>query len=114
MARTTRRRVTEGAGPSAAARENLPRPKAPAPVAEGLQRPTRAEPPKRSPFHFLRRFRVQFVADIVSELRKVTWPSFNEVRYLTIVVAIVATVVGLLLGGMDLLFGWIIERLFFS
>ncbi len=57
---------------------------------------------------------MQFIADIISELRKVTWPSFNEVRYLTLVVAIVATAVGLFLGGLDLLFGWIIERLFFS
>ncbi|MGD9935444.1 MAG: preprotein translocase subunit SecE [Dehalococcoidia bacterium] len=114
MARTTRRRVTEGGGPSSSARENLPRPRAAAPVAEGLQRPTHSEPPKRSAFHFLRRFRVQFIADIVSELRKVTWPSVSEVRYLTLVVAIVATAVGLFLGGLDLLFGWIIERLFFS
>jgi preprotein translocase subunit SecE len=29
------------------------------------------------------------------------------------VVAIVAVIMGLFLGGVDLLFGWIIERLFF-
>jgi len=53
------------------------------------------------------------VADIIAELRKVTWPSFQETRYLTIVVAIVAVAMGLFLGAVDLLFGWIIERLFF-
>jgi preprotein translocase subunit SecE len=30
-----------------------------------------------------------------------------------VVVAIVAITVGLFLGGVDLLFGWIIERIFF-
>ncbi|MES4791635.1 MAG: preprotein translocase subunit SecE [Chloroflexota bacterium] len=53
------------------------------------------------------------VADVIAELRKVTWPSFQETRYLTIVVAIVAVVMGLFLGAVDLLFGWTIERLFF-
>ena len=54
------------------------------------------------------------VADIISELRKVTWPTFAETRYLTIVVAIVGIATGLVLGAFDLLFGWIIEQLFFS
>ena len=53
------------------------------------------------------------MADVIAELRKVTWPTFSETRYLTIVVAIVAVIMGLFLGGIDLLFGWIIERLFF-
>ncbi|WP_165772572.1 preprotein translocase subunit SecE [Tepidiforma thermophila] len=61
----------------------------------------------------MKRLQPRFVADIIAELRKVTWPSFQETRYLTIVVAIVAVVMGLFLGAVDLLFGWIIERLFF-
>jgi preprotein translocase SecE subunit len=63
---------------------------------------------------FLGRLRPRFAVDIISELRKVTWPTFGETRYLTIVVAIVATAVGLLLGGVDLAFGWVIEQLFFN
>ena len=43
-----------------------------------------------------------------------TWPTFAETRYLTFVVAVVAIIVGLILGGFDLLFGWIIEQLFFT
>ena len=75
----------------------------------------RVQPHRRSrPFGFLRRLQPRAVADIISELRKVTWPTFAETRYLTLVVAIVAIAVGLLLGSFDLLFGWIIERLFFS
>jgi preprotein translocase SecE subunit len=82
-----------------------------APVAAGAGRvaPRRS----RNPFGFLRRLQPRFVADIVSETRKVTWPTVTETRYLTVVVAIVAVAVGLLLGGVDLVFGKIIEWLFF-
>ncbi|HCV00231.1 MAG: preprotein translocase subunit SecE [Acidobacteria bacterium] len=73
--------------------------------------------PRRSrswnPFGFLKRLQPRAVADVISELRKVTWPTFAETRYLTIVVAVVAIVVGLILGLFDLLFGWIVEQLFF-
>jgi preprotein translocase SecE subunit len=53
------------------------------------------------------------VGDVISELRKVTWPTPTETRYLTIVVAIVAVTVGAVLGGVDLFFGWAIEQVFF-
>ena len=119
MARTPRRR--EATAPAAASdqageaarrvRDNLPRPAA-APVASGMARP---EPRKsRNPFGFLKRFEPRFVADVIGELRKVTWPTFAETRYLTIVVAIVAIVMGIFLGALDLGFGWIIEKVFFS
>ncbi|MBI2767142.1 MAG: preprotein translocase subunit SecE [Chloroflexi bacterium] len=62
---------------------------------------------------FISKLQPRFISDIVSELKKVTWPSFAETRYLTIVVAIVAAAVGLFLGGVDLVFGWAIEKLFF-
>jgi preprotein translocase subunit SecE len=88
----------------------MPKP-AVSPAASGI---ARAEPRKRrNPFGFLKRLQPRFAADVIAELRKVTWPSFQETRYLTIVVAIVAVATGLFLGGVDLLFGWIIERLFF-
>jgi preprotein translocase SecE subunit len=67
-----------------------------------------------NPFGFLKRFQPRAVADVISELRKVTWPTFAETRYLTLVVAVVAIVVGVILGLFDLLFGWIIEQLFFT
>jgi preprotein translocase subunit SecE len=118
MARTQRRRLAEGAGPASATgtRSNLPRPRQalPSSAAEGLSRPAPAQARRRrNPFGFLSRLQPRFVADVIAELRKVTWPSFSEVRYLTFVVAIVAIAVGALLGGLDLLFGWIMEQLFF-
>lgn len=82
-------------------------------MAAGVARTAPAARKRRNPLSILGRFEPRFVSDIISETRKVTWPSFNETRYLTIVVAIVATTVGLFLGGVDLLFGWIIEKLFF-
>ena len=119
MARTTRRRAAtspNGAGESAAtprqARENLPRP-APAPVAAGIARPTPDQKRRGNPFGFLRKLTPRYVSDVLAELRKVTWPSFEETRYLTVVVAIVAASVGIVLGGVDLFFGWAIEKLFF-
>lgn len=89
-------------------RENLPRPATPAPGA-----PVPAAGPRRGRFSFFRKFEPRFIADIVSELKKVTWPTFGETRYLTVVVAIVALAVGILLGGVDIVFGWVIEKLFF-
>ncbi|GIW13919.1 MAG: hypothetical protein KatS3mg062_1358 [Tepidiforma sp.] len=114
MARTQRRRAAtaapEGSQPAEAqrpARPSLPRSTgAPGAIA-------RPEAPKRRPFGFLKRLQPRFVADVIAELRKVTWPSFQETRYLTIVVAIVAVLMGLFLGAVDLVFGWTIERLFF-
>jgi preprotein translocase SecE subunit len=51
-----------------------------------------------------------WIMDIISELRKVTWPSRQEVGYLTTVVIIVSLIVGAILGTADLGFGWFIEQ----
>lgn len=123
MARPQRRRGSRGrrGGREQRRQEGMP---APAPVAGGAvpaaPAPTAVAAPRAPrerrgwrPFGFLRRLQPRAVADVVSELRKVTWPSFAETRYLTIVVAVVAVAVGVVLGLFDLLFGWIVERLFF-
>ena len=118
MARTQRRRAAtapaardESQDSVERVRDNAAKP-APAPIAARIARP---EPrTKRNPFGFLKRIQPRFVADIVAELRKVTWPTFAETRYLTVVVAIVAVAMGLFLGTLDLGFGWIVERIFFS
>lgn len=43
----------------------------------------------------------QLVRDTSSEIRKVTWPDKETTRTLTIVVIAMATVLGVLLGGID-------------
>jgi len=55
-------------------------------------------------------WRPRFVMDIVSELRKVVWPSRQDATYLTIVVLIVAAIVGAALGAIDIAFGWLIDN----
>lgn len=55
-------------------------------------------------------FRPTWITDIVSELRKVTWPSRQEVGYLSFVVIIVSLIIGAILGTADLAFGWFVEQ----
>ena len=52
----------------------------------------------------------RWALDIISELRRVTWPSRRETANLSGVVIIVSIALGVLLGGADLLFGWIIQQ----
>ncbi len=52
----------------------------------------------------------RWAMDIISELRKVTWPSRKEVGNLTFVVIVVSILLGTVLGGADLAFGWLIEQ----
>jgi preprotein translocase subunit SecE len=49
--------------------------------------------------------------DIISELRKVVWPSRQDTMHLTVVVVMVALLVGAALGGIDIGFGWLIDNL---
>src|SRR5688572_4801240 len=53
----------------------------------------------------------QWIADIISELRKVVWPPPQEALYLTMVVVVVAAILGGILGGLDIAFGWLIEKI---
>ncbi len=54
--------------------------------------------------------RPRWAEEIISELRKVTWPSLEDTRYLTFVVLVVAAAFGLFLGGVDMFFNWAIEN----
>jgi len=55
-----------------------------------------------------------WVSEIWSELRKVTWPTREETAYLTMVVIIVAVIVGIALGVIDVFFNELIDRLLFD
>ena len=94
-------------------RQQAAAPKEPAKRSLGLRqtRPTRgAQPPARQ----RRRFRLgvpSWLEEIVSELKKVTWPTRDETIYLTTVVIIVAVAVGIVLGLVDIFFNWLIDQL---
>ena len=54
--------------------------------------------------------RPRWAIDIISELRKVTWPTRQETAHLTLVVLVVSILFGIVLGSADLFFNWLIER----
>jgi preprotein translocase SecE subunit len=72
--------------------------------------PRQAARPPAGPRGLLGLLRPRWAEDIIGELRKVTWPSMADTRYLTIVVILVAASVGLMLAGIDLFFNWFIEH----
>ena len=55
-------------------------------------------------------WRPRWVMDIISELRKVVWPSRPDTIHLTVVVLIVSVIIGLFLGGVDIGFAWLVEH----
>ena len=90
--RADRRQKQRGALPGRAAGPTLS-----APAAPGEERSGSLLKPR-------------WALEIISELRKVTWPSRRETANLTGVVIIVSLALGVLLGGADLLFGWLVEQ----
>lgn len=53
-----------------------------------------------------------FFVEVNAEIRKVTWPSFKEVRDTTIVVIIAVFIFGIFLYAVDLALGELIKHLF--
>jgi preprotein translocase subunit SecE len=43
----------------------------------------------------------RFLAEVISELKKVTWPSRDETMKLTAVVIVLSVAVGAFIGGLD-------------
>jgi preprotein translocase subunit SecE len=76
-------------------------------IRTGPRRPQREGRDSRGLMGILR---PRWAEEIISELRKVTWPSREETWYLTVVVLVVAGVVGLFLGGIDIFFNWFMEH----
>jgi preprotein translocase subunit SecE len=103
MSRAIRRQQQTAPKEGAAPRRSLGLSRKPAPT-RGVRQPAA---PKRK----LRLGQPRWMEDIVSELKKVTWPSRDETSYLTMVVIIVALVVGAALGITDIFFNWMIDRL---
>ena len=58
-------------------------------------------------------FYPEWARNIISELRKVTWPTREETKNLTIVVIVVAIAVGIILGLLDFFFSWLADRVLF-
>jgi len=56
------------------------------------------------------RFVPRYIRDIISELKKVTWPTREDTTRLTIAVIVVSVVIGLALGAVDIGFNWVIDH----
>lgn len=54
---------------------------------------------------------VAFVSEVKAEIRKITWPTKDELIGTTIIVCIIVLVFALILGFMDALFSALLKRL---
>ncbi len=54
---------------------------------------------------------IQFLRDVRNELRKVTWPTFDELKKATTVIVIFVTVLGIAIGLMDSFFQFVFVKL---
>ncbi|MBI2405105.1 preprotein translocase subunit SecE [Candidatus Gottesmanbacteria bacterium] len=46
---------------------------------------------------------VHFIKEVVTELRKVSWPTREETIKLTLIVIVISVIVGMFIGGLDIL-----------
>ncbi len=65
---------------------------------------------RRSTLAAIAGWRPRFIMDIINELRKVVWPTRQDTTYLTVVVIVVTIIMGAVLGGIDIGFGWLIDN----
>ena len=53
---------------------------------------------------------VAFVSEIKSEIKKITWPTKDELVGATIIVCVVALIFAAILGSMDFVFSYLIRH----
>ena len=56
-------------------------------------------------------WRPRFLMDVISELRKVVWPTREDTFHMAVVVVIVTIIFGALLGGIDIGFSWLVDKI---
>jgi preprotein translocase subunit SecE len=52
-----------------------------------------------------------FLSDVMSEVKKITWPSRDDLRKATMVILLFVVVVALIIGTMDIVLQWLLVRL---
>ena len=52
----------------------------------------------------------QYVKESIEELKKVTWPTLEELKVSTLVVMLFSVIMGLYIAGLDVGFSWIIDK----
>jgi preprotein translocase subunit SecE len=51
----------------------------------------------------------QFVEDVQTEMKRVTWPDREQLRNATVVVLIFSILIAIVIGLMDTLFSWFVR-----
>jgi preprotein translocase subunit SecE len=54
----------------------------------------------------------QFMREVRSELRKVSWPTWEDLRKSTLTITVIVVLIGALIGAMDRVFSLILIDLF--
>lgn len=49
-----------------------------------------------------------YIREVRVEIRKVSWPTWDDLRKSTLVIIVIVVIVGAIIGLMDLLFQWIL------
>ncbi len=53
----------------------------------------------------------QFVEEVQAEVRRVTWPNWEQLRNATAVILVFVLILGAIIGGMDGIFSFIIRNI---
>ena len=53
----------------------------------------------------------QYVKESIQELKKVTWPTWEELKGSTLVVILFSVIMGCYIAGLDFVFSWIVNQI---
>ena len=54
----------------------------------------------------------EYLGKVREEVRKVSWPTWDDLRKSTLVIIVIVVIVGAIIGLMDLLFSWVLIDVF--
>jgi len=53
-----------------------------------------------------------YMREVRAEVRKVSWPTWDDLRKSTVVIIVIVVIVGAIIGLLDLLFQWVLIDMF--
>ena len=53
-----------------------------------------------------------YIREVRVEIRKVSWPTWDDLRKSTLVIIVIVVIVGAIIGLMDLMFSWVLIDVF--
>ena len=53
-----------------------------------------------------------YIRQVREEVKKVSWPTWDDLRKSTLVIIVIVVIVGAIIGLMDLLFSWVLIDMF--